>query len=104
MKDLYVLFAWMVITAAINALLRARTAEEWEQLAQTNPRYAAFARMLRSLGVDPVKLLQSLVDFIRGQSQKRLGSIATSEPKADVPEAPPVVVDATQTSDKEKSE
>lgn len=104
MKDLYVLFAWMFATAVINALLRTKTPEQWESLAESNPRYAAFARMLRSVGVDPVKLLQSLVDFIRGQSQKRLGSIATSEPKADVPEAPPVVLDATQTSDKEKSE
>lgn len=104
MKDLYVLLAWMVVTAIVNVLLRTKTAEEWERLAQTNPRYAAFARALRSIGVDPVKLLQSVVDFIRGQSQKRLGSIATSEPKADVPAAPPVVVDATQTSDKEKSE
>lgn len=104
MKDLYILLAWVVITAVINALLRTKTAEEWERLAQGSPRYAAFARMLRSLGVDPVKLLKSMVDFIRGQSQKRLGSIATSDPKADAPEAPPVVLDASQTSDKENSE
>lgn len=103
MKELYVLFGWMVVTAVVNALMRTRTAEEWERLAQENPRYAAFARMLRAIGVDPAKLLQSLVDFVRGESQKRSGSIATSEPKADVQDAPPVVVEPSESSDSKEN-
>lgn len=82
MKDHVILLGWFLVTAVINYLLRTKTAEQWEELAQRSPRYAAFAKMLRAIGLDPVKLLQSLVDFVRGESQKRLGPSAEGDAKA----------------------
>lgn len=74
MRDHLILLGWFVVTAIINYLMRTKTAEEWEALAHKSPRYAALARLLRAVGLDPVKLLQSLVDFVRGEAQRRTGS------------------------------
>lgn len=73
MRDHLILLGWFVVTATINYLMRTRTAEQWEALAQKNPRYAALARMLRAVGVDPVKLIESAVDIVRGEAQTRTG-------------------------------
>jgi len=62
--------AWFVVTGLLNFTMRKKTPEEWEALAETNPRYAAFARMLRALGLDPVKLIVAVADFVRGQAKK----------------------------------
>jgi hypothetical protein len=74
MKDAYVVLGWLLITGVLNAALSRRTAEEWEALAERNPRYAAFAGFLRAIGLDPVKLMKSVVDILRGASQKHLGA------------------------------
>jgi hypothetical protein len=79
MRDHVILLGWFVLTAIVNFLMRTKTAEQWEQLAQKSPRYAAFARLLRAVGVDPVKLVKSAVDFVRGEAHKRG---AGHEPKA----------------------
>jgi len=90
MKDHWVLVGWFFATALVNLLMRTRTAEEWDALAQKNSRYASVARLLRSVGVDPVKLIQSLVDFVRGESQKRLAeSLDGKEESAESSEAKP---------------
>jgi len=91
MKDHLILIGWFAVTAVVNYLMRTKTAEEWEKLAERSPRYAAIARMLRAIGLDPVKLLQSLVDFVRGESQKRLGlpAEARSDEAQKAPEPPP---------------
>ncbi len=81
MKEHWLLLGWFVVSSMVNLLMRTKTAEEWDELAQKNARYASVARILRAVGVDPVKLIQSVVDFVRGESQKRLGTVA--EAKAD---------------------
>ena len=73
MRDHVMLLGWFVVTAVINYLMRTRTAEQWEALAEQNPRYAAVARLLRAVGVDPVKLIESAVDIVRGEAQTRAG-------------------------------
>lgn len=78
--DLLVVAGWLIVTAVINALLRKRSVAEWEALAETYPRYAAVARILRSVGLDPVKLLESVVDLIKGQARSRIGSSQDGEP------------------------
>jgi len=78
--DLIVLAGWLLATAIVNALLRVRTVAEWEALAETNPRFLALARLLRSIGLDPVKLIESVVDLVRGETRRRLGPVATSQP------------------------
>lgn len=74
MQEMWILFMWFAVTSAVNFLMRKRTAAEWEAFAETNPRAAAFVRMVRAVGVDPAKLIQSLVDFVRAESHKRLGA------------------------------
>lgn len=71
MRDHVMLLGWFVVTAVINYLMRTKTAEQWEALAEKNPRYAAIARLLRAVGVDPVKLIESAVDIVRGEAQTR---------------------------------
>ena len=96
MRDSVILLGWFLVTAILNYMMRTRTAAEWEELARSNPRYAAVARMLRAVGLDPVKLIQSVIDFVRGESQKRIGNACDKqatcgakcvEPKADDPKA-----------------
>lgn len=93
--DLIVVAGWLLATAIINALLRVRSVAEWEALAETNPRFLAFARLLRSVGLDPVKLFESIVDLIRGESRRRIAPVgvtisptesASAEPAAIEPE------------------
>jgi cytoskeletal protein RodZ len=72
MKDAYVVLGWLLVTGLVNAAMSRRTAEEWEAWAEKNPRYAAFAGFLRAVGLDPVKLIKSIVDILRGASQKHL--------------------------------
>ena len=89
MKDAYVVLGWLLITGVLNAALSRRTAEEWEALAERNPRYAAFAGFLRAIGLDPVKLMKSVVDILRGASQKHLGAASCLTASADSTCAPP---------------
>ena len=71
MRDYVMLLCWFVITSVINYLMRTKTAAQWDALAQRNSRYAAFARMLRAVGVDPVKFLEGAIDIVRGEAQVR---------------------------------
>lgn len=99
------LLGWFVATSIINLLMRTKTAAEWEELAQKNARYASVARILRSIGVDPVKLLQSVVDFVRGESQKRLGAVAEDKPEPDEKKAEEPKEDSSeQATDGKQSE
>lgn len=82
-RDLIVILGWLLATAIINALLRKRTVAEWEAIAEKHPRYAAFARLMRSVGLDPVKLAESFVDLVRGEARKRVGPLAVETQDAE---------------------
>jgi hypothetical protein len=71
MPDHVMLLFWFIITAIVNVLMRTKTAAQWDALARKNSRYAALARMLRAVGVDPVKFLQGAIDIVRGEAQLR---------------------------------
>ena len=58
--------AWAVFTAIVNVLLRTRTPEQWVERCEKYPRFAAFTRFMRSVGVDPVKMVQALGEFTAG--------------------------------------
>lgn len=76
-EHLFAMVIWLVVTGIVNFAMRKKTPEEWEVLAEKNPRYAAFARMLRAIGLDPVKLIVAFVDFVRGHA-KNAGADAGS--------------------------
>ena len=57
---------WPVVSAVVNVILRTRTPEQWVERCERHPRFAAFTRLMRSVGVDPVKMVQALGEFTEG--------------------------------------
>lgn len=64
--DWWVVIIWPSLTAVLNIVLRTRTPEEWVERCERSPRLAAFTRLLRSTGLDPVKAVQALGEFTAG--------------------------------------
>ena len=52
------------LTAILNLLLRFKTVEQWVAFGEKYPRLQNMIRMLRAVGLDPVKLVKSILDFI----------------------------------------
>lgn len=52
--------AWPVGTAVLNVILRAKTAEAWIARCEQYPRFAAFTRLIRAVGLDPIKMAQAI--------------------------------------------
>ena len=67
--ELWVVFIWPAISALLNIVLRARTAEQWAVVCEEMPRMAAFIRLLRALGLDPVKAIRSVQELVAGGSK-----------------------------------
>lgn len=63
----WVTLAWPAFTAVANVILRTRTPEEWVELNDRSPRRAAFTRFLRATGLDPVKMVQAIGEFVAGR-------------------------------------
>lgn len=57
---------WPVVSGVLNVLLRTKTPEQWVERCEKHPRFAAFTRFMRSVGVDPVKMVQALGEFTNG--------------------------------------
>jgi len=64
--ELWVVFIWPAVSALLNIVLRARTAEQWAVVCEEQPRLAAFIRLLRALGVDPAKAIRSVQELVAG--------------------------------------
>ena len=67
--ELWVVFIWPAITGLLNIILRTRTPEEWVERCERHPRLAAFTRLLRATGLDPVKMVSSIGEFVAGGKQ-----------------------------------
>jgi len=67
--ELWAVFIWPAITGILNIILRTRTPEEWVERCERHPRLAAFTRLLRATGLDPVKMVQSIGQFVAGGNQ-----------------------------------
>ena len=59
--------AWPIVSAVLNVILRTRTPEEWVERCEKYPRFAAFTRLVRSVGLDPVKMVQALGELVAGK-------------------------------------
>ena len=59
--------AWPIVSAVLNVVLRTRTPEEWVERCEKQPRLAAFTRLVRSIGLDPVKMVQALGELVAGK-------------------------------------
>lgn len=62
----HVAIAWPIVSAVLNVLLRTRTPEEWIERCDRYPRLAALTRLVRSIGLDPVKMVQALGELVAG--------------------------------------
>lgn len=64
--ELWTVFLWPALSALLNVVLRARTAEQWAVVCEKMPRLAAGIRLLRALGVDPAKAIRSVQELVAG--------------------------------------
>lgn len=62
----HVAIAWPIVSAVLNVVLRTRTPEEWVERCEKQPRLAAFTRLVRSIGLDPVKMVKALGELVAG--------------------------------------
>ena len=67
--ELWAVFIWPALSGLLNIILRTRTPEEWVERCERHPRLAAFTRLLRATGLDPVKMVQSIGEFAAGGRQ-----------------------------------
>ena len=66
----WVAFAWPAFTAVCNVILRTKTPEEWVERCERSPRLAAFTRLLRATGLDPVKMVASIGELVAGEGKR----------------------------------
>jgi hypothetical protein len=64
--QLWCVFIWPALSGLLNIILRTRTPEEWVARCENYPRLAAFTRLLRATGLDPVKMVASIGEFVAG--------------------------------------
>lgn len=57
---------WPIVSGVLNVVLRTRTPEEWVRRCEERPRLAAFTRLVRSIGLDPVKMVRALGELASG--------------------------------------
>ena len=58
--------AWPIVSAVLNVILRTRTPEQWIERCEKQPRLAAFTRLVRSVGLDPVKMVKAIGELVAG--------------------------------------
>jgi len=60
---------WIAASLVINLALRARSTEQWIARCDKYPRLASVIRLLRAIGVDPVKLVESGIAVVNGKAR-----------------------------------
>ena len=58
---------WPVFSAAINAVFRVKTPEEWADLCEHSPRFAGVIRLSRAVGLDVHKAFEALAQIVGKQ-------------------------------------
>jgi hypothetical protein len=59
---------WLVLSALFNVLTRFKTPEQWVEFGEKHPRVQNIIRLMRALGIDPVKAIKALGAFLAGKS------------------------------------
>lgn len=63
----HVAIAWPIVSAVLNVILRTRTPEQWVERCEKQPRLAALTRLVRSVGLDPVKMVKAIGELVAGK-------------------------------------
>ncbi len=66
-----------ILNVVITMALRIEPLQDWVSVAEKSPRIAAFVRLLGASGIQPVPVLQALIDLIRGQASP--GTLASAK-------------------------
>ena len=80
---------WPAASAVLVLLLRARTPEQWVALGEKRPRIQGAIRLLRALGVDPVKAVAAVVQIVSGRAPARAVAVADAVRETLAPPPPP---------------
>lgn len=65
-------YFWPVVSGVLVLVMRARTPREWVELGERNPRLQGLVRFLRGAGLDPIKAVAGLRQFITGRAPERV--------------------------------
>lgn len=79
----FLVVIWPTLSAILNMVLRRKTAEEWVVFAESRPRTAGFIRLLRAIGLDPIKGFQALKEVVRGVAAKNQNQLPPAVKLAD---------------------
>lgn len=66
---------FFTLNLAIKVALYFHPITDWVALAQKNPRLVSLMRLSLALGINPVSVLQSIVDLVRAEASK--GTLAS---------------------------
>ena len=75
-KTISMVTLWPILSGIINVATRYQSVEEWVKFAESKPRLAHLVKLIRGLGLDPIKVTQALIGFISGRAHD-----ATEKPK-----------------------
>jgi hypothetical protein len=64
---------WFILTAVFNIATRFKTPEKWVEFGEKNPRGQNFIRLIRALGLDPVKAIKAFGAFLSGKAKETAG-------------------------------
>jgi len=83
-QELVWAITWFALTVIFNFATRFKTPEQWVEFGERNPRAQSFIRLMRAVGIDPVKAIKALGAFISGKAQEtrkdRPGVLKDAEP------------------------
>jgi hypothetical protein len=80
--------ALAALNVAITFALRFAPLTTWVTIAEKSPRVAALVRLMGALGIQPVPVLQALIDLIRGNASP--GTLASAK-TLDVSSSKPLI-------------
>ena len=87
-KTVTIVTVWPILSGIINVATRYQSVEEWVKFAESKPRLAHLIKLIRGLGLDPIKVTQALIGFISGRAHEvtsgkggELGSPSEEKPK-----------------------
>jgi hypothetical protein len=68
-QELVWAIVWLVLTMVFNIATRFKTPEQWVEFGEKYPRIQNLIRLMRAVGIDPVKAIRALGAFLSGKSQ-----------------------------------
>ena len=68
LREHVVVFAIPFVLGVLNAVLRTRTATQWVELGERMPRVQGLLRLMRGVGIDPIKVVNAGKQIVSGKA------------------------------------